>query len=221
MTTLNQEDLNFYQGWTPAMLLLGGHYLEPSAGRTFLLGGRGLLQTLQEREGTLQSRLGRIGGKTSGIQRRLQKRFQAANRQFLSELGYTRQVAPGMLRGTNPIEERYQLRKARVQRAGQAMAGRAKASYHKWTPLRQGLRKMGKTVGIWWGVDIALMLGKMAGGLAASSPGEAYFSKYQVPRPSFAGGPAYTQRQRALAAIHNSQLTNRAILGQEAGYMHQ
>lgn len=33
-------------------------------------------------------------------------------------------------------------------------------------------------------------------------------------------GEAYTQRQMALQAIHNSQLTTRAVLGNEAAFMH-
>lgn len=32
---------------------------------------------------------------------------------------------------------------------------------------------------------------------------------------------AYTQRQRALMAIHDSQLTTRGVIGQEAGYFHK
>jgi len=78
----------------------------------------------------------------------------------------------------------------------------------------------------------ALMVGLQVGALAADvsrGVGEAALSwrprrtispAHEFAMPFVDTGMAMTQRQRAIMAIHDSQLTTRAILGNEAAYMH-
>jgi len=82
------------------------------------------------------------------------------------------------------------------------------------------LKKLGKIANLAFALDIGLTFGRMLGKALAEPQMVPVQVRYEVPRQSWAGGPAYTQRQRAIAAIHNSQLTTRAIFGNEAAYVH-
>lgn len=94
-------------------------------------------------------------------------------------------------------------------------------------PIAAGIKDLGSAVKLFrfgFGVSFGLTLAKGAVEWASSinTISAEPFQGRSAPgaAPIYFGGAAYTQRQRALSAIHNSQLTTRAIFGNEAAYVH-
>lgn len=93
-------------------------------------------------------------------------------------------------------------------------AADVRARYGK---MRAGARAIG------WGY-IALAAASMVEGLASpglSTSAEMNNAKTMGMTPPLDSSQAYTQRQRALMAIHDSQLGIRNVIGSEAGFLHR
>lgn len=86
--------------------------------------------------------------------------------------------------------------------------------------LASSVHRLWKWTNIAAGIDIGLTVGRAIAREVGAPRYVPIKARYEVMPASWAGGPAYTHRQRALQAIHNSQLTTRAIFGMEAGYVH-
>lgn len=82
-----------------------------------------------------------------------------------------------------------------------------------------------KTLGLWYGVaqlstGVASMARSIGNAVNEAQPRGNIRPPSQFATTFYDTSGAYTMRQRAMAAIHNSQLSTRASLGNEASFMH-
>lgn len=126
--------------------------------------------------------------------------------------------------GFDAIRTAHKRRLARLPRAQRGKLGPMPTRGQYETAMRHLQR--GKTFGaagnIMWMAPTAAM------GFSMFSDADRFFTK-NIPGPAqeilqtqqmFLPRQAYTQRQRAIQAIHQSQMTTRSALGNEAQYMH-
>ena len=118
---------------------------------------------------------------------------------------------------------------AQARRIADRLGRRAATSFTRHgigaAPIAAGIKDLGSAVRLFrfgFGVSFGLTLARGALDWASSisTVSAEPFRGAPGGEPMYFGGAAYTQRQRALAAIHNSQLTTRAIFGNEASYVH-
>lgn len=114
-----------------------------------------------------------------------------------------------------------------VTQEARATLGEIKSSYRATMGLSRSLNKYSKIFGLAGGAIMGYQLGKAALSLSRSFNMGADEQAASRRMPLYNGGDeyfdsraAFTQRQRALQVIHNSQMSTRAAFGEEASYLH-
>jgi hypothetical protein len=107
-----------------------------------------------------------------------------------------------------------------LRASGKARFNRTKAGItSKYAGLKKSARMIGWGYLALWGAEMgASALAPTAGLTASAQRNEAEAMGLPAPLET---SQAYTQRQRALMAIHDSQLGIRNVIGSEAGHLHR